>query len=462
MEPQIQYAKTKDGVSIAYWTLGEGESLVLTAPLSYSHIELEWRSRELTRWYLRLADRRKIIRYDMRGYGLSQRDVTDLSLAAHVADVHAVADHLHLERFALLAIRGAGPIAIAFAASHPERVSRLVLWSCMARYSEAFAYQQHEMLEPMTDRNWEAYMETQIHMQLGWEHARAHELAQFIQASIRPDTYRAMIAASKDVDVSPLLGKIACPTLVLAGPDYPSPEATREIAASITNASLIPLEAGIHPAAGNTETVDAAIDEFLGGGKQPTTTAPAPPGLVTILFTDIESSTALTQRLGDAKAQEVVRAHNTIVRDALRQRGGSEIKHTGDGIMASFPSASGALECAVTIQRAVGTHNRGEAGGGRDPRPSSPDHHAEPVEAPLSIRIGLNAGEPVAEEQDLFGTAVQLASRICDRAAGGEIIASDVVRQLVAGKGFLFSDRGDTELRGFEEPVRLYECVYRR
>src|SRR3990172_2983105 len=117
-------------------------------------------------------------------------------------------------------------------------------------------------------------------------------------------------------------------------------------------------------------------------------------------------------------------------------------KDSGDGIMASFPSASGALECAIAIQRAVDEQNAG-VGAVREP--------------PLQIHVGLNAGEPVAEEEGLFGTAVQLARRICDQAQGGEILVSNVVQGLAAGKGFLFSDRGEAALRGFEDPVRLYE-----
>ena len=122
--------------------------------------------------------------------------------------------------------------------------------------------------------------------------------------------------------------------------------------------------------------------------------------------------------------------------------GGSEIKHTGDGIMASFPSTSGGLECAVAIQRAVVERNAGVGAQGL---------------APLHVRVGLNAGEPIAEDEDLFGTAVQLARRICDQARPGQILASNVVRELAAGKGFLFADRGEAALRGFEDPVRLYE-----
>jgi len=156
----------------------------------------------------------------------------------------------------------------------------------------------------------------------------------------------------------------------------------------------------------------------------------------------VEGSTALTQRLGDSKARDVLRAHERIVREALGSHGGSQIKHTGDGIMASFPSATWAVECAIAMQRAFAEYN-------------------ETAEEPIRMRIGLNAGEPIAEEKDLFGTAVNMAARIAAKAEGGEILASDVVRQLVAGKGFLFSDRGEVELKGFEEPVRLYEVRWR-
>jgi class 3 adenylate cyclase len=198
------------------------------------------------------------------------------------------------------------------------------------------------------------------------------------------------------------------------------------------------------PFEGDTEPVLQAVEEFLGVERtEPIRRAPAAGDIseaaVAILFTDMESSTALTQRLGDEQAQQLVRTHNDIVRNALAVNGGSEIKHTGDGIMASFASASRGLDCAIQIQRAFGQHNQ---------------HHPNAV---INVRIGLNAGEPVREQNDLFGQAVQLARRICDRAEPGQILASNVVRELVAGKGFLFADQGTADLRGFEDPVRLYE-----
>jgi hypothetical protein len=152
----------------------------------------------------------------------------------------------------------------------------------------------------------------------------------------------------------------------------------------------------------------------------------------------VEGSTALTERVGDAKAREVLRAHERIVREALQSHGGSEVKAMGDGFMASFSSATGALECAIAMQKAFAAHSEAAA-------------------EPIRVRIGLNAGEPITEEKDLFGTAVNMAARIAAKAEGGEILASDVVRQLVAGKGFRFADRGEVALRGFEDPVRLHE-----
>jgi len=146
--------------------------------------------------------------------------------------------------------------------------------------------------------------------------------------------------------------------------------------------------------------------------------------------------------MGDAAAQQVVRAHNAIVREALAKHGGSEIKHTGDGIMASFPLASSAIEAAIDIQRGVAEHNL-----------------AQP-ETSLRVRVGLNAGEPVIEDEDMFGTAVQLARRVCDAAQPGTVLVTDVVRQLAAGKGYMFADCGESTLRGFEDPVRLFEVKW--
>jgi class 3 adenylate cyclase len=162
----------------------------------------------------------------------------------------------------------------------------------------------------------------------------------------------------------------------------------------------------------------------------------------TILFTDVEGSTALTERLGDAKARDLLREHDGIVREALKAHGGLEVKTMGDGFMTSFSSATKALECAIAIQRSFEERNESAA-------------------EPIKVRIGLNAGEPIAEDDDLYGTVVNLAARIAAQAAGGEILASEAVHQIVAGKKFPFSDRGETALRGFEDRVHIYQVSWR-
>ncbi|MCH7579981.1 MAG: adenylate/guanylate cyclase domain-containing protein [Chloroflexi bacterium] len=224
--------------------------------------------------------------------------------------------------------------------------------------------------------------------------------------------------------------------------------AGQAIAAGIPNAQFIPLEGEVHAyMLGQTEPILTAIDEFLNAevpSQRAVASAQPSSDVLTILFTDMEGSTTLADRLGDAVAQEVRRAHNDIVRSALAANGGNEIKHTGDGIMASFATASSALDAAIAIQRGVAEHKQ------------------EHPDSPLGVYIGLNAGEPIAEEDpdgrvDLFGTSVNLAARICDHAEAGQILAANVVRELAAGKQFLFADLGETELRGFEDPVKLWE-----
>src|ERR1700730_6595296 len=192
------------------------------------------------------------------------------------------------------------------------------------------------------------------------------------------------------------------------------------------------------------EVEEQTVLRFLGPAPaHPLGEAHADAAFRTILFTDIVGSTDMTQRLGDAKAMELVRAHDLIVRRELTQVGGNEVKHTSDGIMASFSSVTLGIECAIAMQRGLEAHN-------------------ETAEHQIKVRIGVSAGEPVAERDDLFGAAVQLAARACDHAAAGAILVSVAVRELCVGKGFVFDARGPFELKGFAEPVSLFEVAWRK
>ncbi len=186
------------------------------------------------------------------------------------------------------------------------------------------------------------------------------------------------------------------------------------------------------------DTLKGALEDWNKPKPKEDTTGP-----VTVMFTDMVGSTALTQTKGDAVAQRVVRAHNRITREALTDYAGKEVKHTGDGIMASFTSTSSGVEAAIKIQRQVEVHNK-----------ANPD-------LPVHLKIGINAGEPIAEDDDLFGTTVQLAARIVDKAQSEQIFVSEIVRGICAGKSLKFTSRGEYDMKGFGEAMNLFEVVWR-
>jgi len=166
-------------------------------------------------------------------------------------------------------------------------------------------------------------------------------------------------------------------------------------------------------------------------------------GPITVLFTDIAGSTAMTQALGDAGAQEVVRAHNRIVRAALTNANGREVKHTGDGIMASFTKVTDSVDASIEMQRETMVHNQ------------------QNPELPLHLKIGINAGEPIVEDNDLFGTVVQLSARIVDKAQADEIFVSEIIKGICTGKSYKFNPKGGYEMKGFEGPMHLFEVIWR-
>ena len=195
------------------------------------------------------------------------------------------------------------------------------------------------------------------------------------------------------------------------------------------------------------EVDEMVVEAFLGQVKHTAAainhgTRRPDSGLRIILFTDIVGSTQMTQELGDEGAMAVLQVHDIIVRDALGKHGGSEVKHTGDGIMASFSSVAGSLNCAIDTQRGI-----------RDNNLTNPSHD-------LHVRIGLCAGEPVEKNQDLFGTSVQLAARICDHAGADEILVARTVQELSAGKGFTFGKADDVLMKGFTSPTSLDLVVW--
>jgi class 3 adenylate cyclase len=180
-----------------------------------------------------------------------------------------------------------------------------------------------------------------------------------------------------------------------------------------------------------------------GAALVPGATNERDPGIRTVLFTDIADSTTLTQALGDEAALAMLGVHDTIVRDALSASGGREVKHTGDGIMASFISAAGAVRCAIEIQRQLDKHSQ-----------ENPDR-------PLKVRVGAAAGEPVEQHNDLFGSTVQLAARLCAHAQPEQILVSNAIAELCIGKGLSFEDVGEVTLKGFNSPLRAHAAAWK-
>ena len=455
MEQQIRFCTSSDGVRIAYATAGQGYPLVRALGW-VTHLEYEWKSSMWRHFIEGLAREHQLIRYDGRGTGLSDRSVEEHSVDQWVRDLEAVTDAAGHPRFALLGMSQGGATAITYAIRHPERVSHLILYGSWGRWPRPIdtedARQVLESMLTLTRVGWGLNHPTfrQMFTMMFIPGANAEQMRSFDELqhhSSSPENIVKLIRAFTQSDVTDKLPLLKVPTLVLhrRGDQAVPFEAGRELASLIPDARFVPLEGDNHLYLDGEEGMQAffqAVTEFLSEGEEQAKPL-APEDIHTIMFTDVEGSTALTQRLGDAKARDLLREHERIVREALKAHGGAEVKTMGDGFMTSFSSATKALECAIAMQRAFAEHN-------------------ESAEEPIMVRVGLNAGEPIAEDDDLFGTAVNEAARITAAADGGQILVANVVRELAKGKDFLFADRGETSLKGLDEPVRLYEVSWRQ
>jgi pimeloyl-ACP methyl ester carboxylesterase len=438
--PLIRFVTTRDGVRIGYSVHGDGPPLVFVRGW-ISHLEAMWENPATRAFFTALAERFTVVRYDTRGQGVSDRNVSGADLEALVADIETVVDHLDLQDMILYGQTFGGPLAIAYASRQPYRVSRLILDGTFAKMHVPDP-EAHEAFLNTLESLWPhsisliAQLTTPDPSGVRRIDAERDWSTRALTAQMAGYLYR----LGSEIDVRHLLPSIAIPTLVLhrRGSRSISRSSARELAAELPQASLVLLEGSAHnPWDESPQLALDAIGEFLGVELRLPDLEPEPVAPMAILFTDMEASTAMTSRLGDARAQELVRTHDAVVRQALRDGGGAEVKHTGDGIMASFRSVSAAVECAAAIQLGL-----------------------RRVEAPFRVKIGIDAGEPLYDGSVITGTVVQSARRIVDRAEPGQILVSDVVRRLVAGKTFPFLDRGRAVLKGLPERVRLFEVVW--
>ncbi|MDO8616779.1 MAG: adenylate/guanylate cyclase domain-containing protein [Dehalococcoidia bacterium] len=434
MEPRIQYAKTTDGVSIAFWTLGEGGTpLVMTSPLSFSNISLEWRIPELRAWYERLAGGGMVVRFDWRNMGMSERGVVvRADIEQRASDFESVVEELGLETFNLLAFGGPGLLTFPYLAHHPDHVSRLVLWSTLIR-----GWVDSPALLSLAQTDWDLVVETFAHTQIGWGvGGEAHEWAEFIRASITQSDFVRLFEVVLEMDASPYLERVGAKTLVLYQPPRTLFEVNaRELATRIPDAEIVRLNEG--PFASYLhEEGKRVTEEFLGIAPETAQAAETilAQGMLAVLFADIADSTALTERLGDAAFRAKARDLDGALRAAIRENAGTPIegKLLGDGVLAVFTSARQAIEAALACGRA------GD-------------------EAGLPLHLGLHAGDVIREENNVYGGAVNIASRISGLSAPGEVLVSETVRSLArTSAGVRFEDRGEQSLKGIGELVRMW------
>jgi len=439
--PAVQYAMTSDGVSIAWAEAGQGPALLYCPATPFTHVQEMFTIFE--DFFGVLANSFHQITFDARGTGMSERDVTDVSNATLLIDAQAVIDAAKLDRFVVFGDMGllSSSTALQLATALPERVTHLVLESPFQNMRELADTPFGRTSVALAEADWGVYVQTALRVLSGWDAADStwlDPMAKAVAGWADPVVGLQYERVRQATDVGNLLAGVRQPTLVLRNEPNPVPARyCQRLAAKIPGARF-------QQYADPTFLTQAELMRaFVGLSAPPRPVASATPSAFrTVLFTDIVGHTEMMQRLGDAKGRDVLREHERITRETLKQHGGAEVKTMGDGFMASFGSVTRAMDCAIALQRAFAAHT-------------------ESMPEPLHVRVGLNAGEPIEEDGDLFGATVILASRIAAKAGAGEILIPEPVRHLLSGKTFVFSDRGEFAMKGFDDAVRLYEVRWR-
>src|SRR5947208_3387093 len=438
MEPRIRYAKTSDGVNIAYATAGDGPPLLMMAIPPLTHVQAIWET--VAHLYHPLAERFHLVWYDSRGTGLSDREAIDFSMDAMIRDLEAVAGGAGLTDFALSAVDASVPIAVTYATIHPEKISSLILADGLTKFSDYYQNPAVVAEEAPRSGDWTLFTETLYRRGLGFENQElAAKFAVYIRECVEPEAYRTAVSSmgNEDWDVSALLPRVTAHTLVVHNRHnrFLPVQAGQRLAARISNARFQVIDdmGYVHLA--------GIITGFLGEGREAEATPTAhaeprqgPSGTAVILFADISDSTALTERLGDAAFRAKARDLDAVLRTMIREHSGTPIegKLLGDGVLAVFTSARQAIEAALACATA-----------GDD--------------AGLPLHLGLHAGDVIREDNNVYGGAVNIASRISGLSAPGEVLVSDIVRGLArTSAGVNFEDRGERELKGVGEPVRVW------
>jgi len=439
--PRIQYAKTSDGVDIAFATAGDGPPLLVVPPPPYTHVQAIWET--YAHFYQPLAERFHLVWYDFRGTGLSDREAIDFSMDAMIRDLEAVVEGAGLTSFAMVAYYGSVPIAVTYAAIHPEKISSLVLADGWVKSSDWAQNPTWLAVEVLRSGDWTVFTETYARMRLGFENQElAARYAAYFRECVEPEVWSSAYSSPgyPAWDVSALLPRVSAHTLVVHNRnDRLLPvQSGQRLAARIPNARFQVVDDM------NYEQLPGIITGFLGESDQIAQRGfdSVPSGTAVILFADIVDSTALTERLGDAAFRGKARELDAALRTVIRDNAGTPIegKLLGDGVLAVFTSARQAIEAALACA------STGDDTG-------------------LPLHLGLHAGDVIRESDpdgrsNVYGGAVNIASRISGLSAPGEVLVSETVRSLArTSAGVSFEDRGEQTLKGVGEAVRVWAVV---
>jgi class 3 adenylate cyclase len=433
----VAYARSGD-VHIAYTVLGDGPiDLVYTNGI-WSNLEALWEEPRWVRYAERLASFSRLIVFDMRGVGLSDRGGEPPFLELMVEDAGAVMDAASSETAALFGAGRAGVMAMLFAATHPERVRALVLYDTWAKNlrSDDHPYGATTADDDAFVNRFVAEMGTAQNLDLQAPSGLGDERfvrwwARFERLITSPAGFRELADVRRNSDVRAVLPLIQAPTLVLhrAGDRIVPVDQGRYLGQAIPNARFVELAGDDHiPFVGDADAIVDEVQEFLTGARPIPDTDRV---LATVLFTDIVGSTERAAALGDRSWRELLQQHHALVRSELGCFRGVEIDTAGDGFMASFDGPARAIRCACAIQDAVS-------------------------QLRLEIRAGVHTGECERIGDKLSGIAVHIAARVAGTAGPGQVLVSQTVRDLVAGSGIEFEDRGEHRLKGVSETWRLF------
>jgi len=435
MVVETRYA-TSGEVFVAYQISGRDAPDLLMAPGFVSHLEQMWENPNGARLFHNLGAFARLIRFDKRGTGLSDRGVGVPHLDERIDDIRAVLDAAGSTRAFLFGMSEGGPMSVLFAATHPQVVAGLVLFGTYARtVGASIAFDDLAATERDIRTNWGTGKSLpNFAPSLAGNAAAVESFAKFERLSASPSDVINLMRMNREIDVRAILPTIRVPTLIMHRRDDVRVRslAGRELAMGIPGAKYVELPGNDHvPWVGDQDRIIEEIRQFMGA---------SPAGvevdrvLSTVLFTDIVDSTRRAEAAGDRKWRSILEAHHTAVRAQLQRHRGREVKTTGDGFLALFDGPARAVHCAQEIVKAV-----------------------RPLD--LEVRAGVHTGEVEMMGDDVGGIAVHIAARVAAHAHAGEVLASSTVKDLVAGAGLKFVEQGPAELKGLSEPMRLFSAL---